>query len=275
MKTRLNALCLATLLLWTVAFATTAHQQLVPLQGGRNFRDLGGYRTEDGHTVKWGELYRSGSMHDLTPSDFAYLGRLGIRTVCDFRDVHERAVEPVSWPTGKAPNILADDYDLGRIGMFPSQQIGTWDAERTRQYMASTYPKLLSAFNGQYRRMFRQLLAHQVPLAFNCSAGKDRTGIAAALILTSLGVPRDTVIQDYLLTNKYLQMDSLSDSPATAAWAKLPAPVLKQLSVADRSYIESALAVLERHRGGPMGYLQDELQLSPADIQKLRNLYLE
>jgi protein-tyrosine phosphatase len=262
-------------LLFFAAFAVSAHERLLPLQGGTNFRDLGGYRTADGHTVKWSVLYRSGSMHNLTQADFAYLGKLGIRTVCDFRDIHERSAEPVSWPSEQTPNVLADDYDLRQVGMFPMQDIGTWDGERTRQFMASTYPKLLSTFNSQYRRMFQHLLDHEVPLAFNCSAGKDRTGIAAALILTALGVPRDTVIQDYLLTNQYLHAEKMLNSPASGEWARLPTPVLKQLMVADRSYIESALAVLDQHAGGPMGYFQEELQLSPADIQKLRGLYLD
>ena len=72
-----------------------------------------------------------------------------------------------------------------------------------RAAMGATHPQILTEFNSQYRRMFKQLLADNVPLAFNCSAGKDRTGVAAALILTALGVSRETVIQDYLLSNCY------------------------------------------------------------------------
>ncbi len=180
--------------------------------------------------MKWGLLFRSGSMHGLTPADFDYLGRLGIRTVCDFRDVHERAAEPVTWPSGQAPEIFADDYDMTRSSILSMKDAGHWDAEQTRQMMASTYPRLLTLFNGQYQRMFQQLLAHQVPLAFNCSAGKDRTGVAAALLLTALGVPRETVVQDYLLTNEYLDSGKLLKAGAvTGDWGKLPLPVQKTL----------------------------------------------
>lgn len=255
--------------------AKAPHQRLLPLQGGRNFRDLGGYRTRDGRHVKWGLLFRSGSMTALTPSDFSYLNRLGIRSVCDFRDTHERAAEPVNWPAGEAPAVFADDYDMNTNGMMARIDFRTLTPESARRMMAATYPQLLTTFNSQYRRMFRQLLAGNAPLAFNCSAGKDRTGVAAALLLTALGVPRETVIQDYLLTNRYLDASLLKDSKASGDWAKLPAPVLKAFMAADRAYIEAALNVVDRHADGGDGYLRDELGLSRADIVQLRRMYLQ
>ncbi len=258
-----------------VAAHSAPHQRLLPLQGGRNFRDLGGYRTKDGRHVKWGLLFRSGSMTSLTPADFTYLAKLGIRTVCDFRDVHERAAEPVVWPAGSSPTVFADDYDMNTNGMMAKMDMRALTPETARRAMAATYPQLLATFNGQYRRMFAQLLAGNAPLAFNCSAGKDRTGVAAALVLTALGVPRETVIQDYLLTNRYLDASKITNSKATGAWMKLPPPVLKAFMAADRSYIEAALQVVDRHSGGADGYLRDELKLSRADILKLRRLYLQ
>lgn len=253
-----------------------AHERLLPLQGGRNFRDLGGYRTRDGHTVKWGLLFRSGSMHGLAPADFNYLYKLGIRTVCDFRDVHERAVEPVAWPAGKAPTVFADDYDMSQNGSIPKMDARDWTPEKARQVMAATYPRLLASFKGQYQRMFQQLLAGNAPLAFNCTAGKDRTGVAAALLLTALGVPRETVIQDYELTNRYLDAAKVAQtSQATGDWAKLPPPVLKAFMAADPSYIEAVFAVIDKHPGGVDGYLRDEMKLSEVDIARLRRLYLD
>lgn len=259
------------------AAVVAAHQRVLPLEGGQNFRDLGGYRTRDGRTVRWGLLYRSGSMHWLTEKDFAYLDRLGIRTVCDFRDTNERTAEPVNWPKGQAPAILADDYklDLGGIGLgAPGQPL---TPERARQMIAALYPRMLVQFNGQYRRMFGELLAGRVPLAFNCSAGKDRTGIAAALVLTALGVPRETVIEDYLLTNRYFDPTKIvkKDDQASRQWKRLPPEVLRMLMGADRSYIEAALDVMDRHAGGAQGYLRDELELSATDVAKLRHLYTE
>ncbi|HEX7854234.1 MAG TPA: tyrosine-protein phosphatase [Sphingobium sp.] len=257
--------------------AQPAHERLLPLQGGRNFRDLGGYRTADGHSVKWGLLFRSGEMHDLTAQDYGYLNKIGIRTVCDFRDRTERKTEPTEWQ-GKAPTIFFDDYDMQEAALMPTGDMKSWTPEQARQVMAASYPKMLTTFAGQYRRMFQELLAGRAPLAFHCSAGKDRTGIAAALILTSLGVPRETVVQDYLLTNRYLNVDAAmksANSPAAQQWLSLPAPVLQAFGKADPSYIDAVLNALDAHAGGARGYLHDVMGLSDADIAKLRTLYLD
>jgi protein-tyrosine phosphatase len=260
-----------------VAAAPAAHDRLLPLQGGRNFRDLGGYRAADGRTVKWGMLFRSGSMHGLTDADYRTLEDKGIRVVCDFRDRRERAGEPVAWPAAGAPRVLSDDYDLD-MHFLPGGDPKSWTEAQARDAMTASYPKLLAQFNGQYRRMFAELLAGHAPLAFNCSAGKDRTGIAAALLLTALGVPRATVIEDYLLTNRYLDHAALSASttapnPANPM-AGMPPQAMKALLAADRAYLEAALAVVDAHAGGADGYLRDELGLSAADLARLRSLYL-
>lgn len=251
-------------------------QRLLPLQGGRNFRDLGGYRTADGHTVKWGVLFRSGAMSGLTPADYAYLEKRGIRVVCDLRDNAERAAEPVNWPKPRAPKVLSDDYHLDMAMSLPKGDLAHWTGEQARASLAASYPSMLRQFNGQFRRMFAELLAHHAPLAFNCTAGKDRTGIAAALILTSLGVPRETVVQDYLLTNRYLDSGKvLQGNAAYASLAKLPPDVLKAMMAADPSYIGAVFNAIDAHPGGVEGYFKDELGLSQRDIMRLRSLYLQ
>ncbi len=251
--------------------AAPAHQRVLPLQGGRNFRDLGGYRTMDGRTVKWGLLYRSGQMHDLTPADYAYLQKLGIRTVCDFRDTRERTGEPSQWPAGKAPRILSDDYALDMSGMMLPGDPSTWTHDQVVAAMTATYPKLLDQFRGQYARMFGELLAGHAPLAFHCTAGKDRTGVAAALLLTALGVPRATIVEDYLLSNQH--MAPMAAKP-TGFWAKLSPEAARTFAGVDRRYIDAVFAVTDRHPGGTMGYLKDELGLGAPEIAKLRALYL-
>uniref|UniRef100_UPI0035CA9F3E tyrosine-protein phosphatase n=1 Tax=uncultured Sphingomonas sp. TaxID=158754 RepID=UPI0035CA9F3E len=254
-----------------------AHARLIPLQGGRNFRDLGGYRTADGRHVKWNSLFRSGSMHGLTDADYESLERRGIRVVCDFRDMHERASEPVRWPVANAPRLLSDDYVLDQRGFLPAGEMKTWTEASARAAMMASYPRMLRQFHDQYRRMFAELLAGHAPLAFNCSAGKDRTGIAAALLLTALGVPRQSVIHDYLLTNTYLDAAKVLASPSAAKspMALLPPGVTSAIMKADRRYIEAALAVLDHHEGGSGGWLRDEMGLSRANIGALRAAYLE
>lgn len=251
--------------------AVVAHNRVLPLQGGRNFRDLGGYRTADGRMVEWGLLYRSGQMHGLTPADYAYLQRLGIRVVCDFRDVRERAGEPTQWPTGQAPRTLSDDYTLDMSDMMLPGDPATWTYDQVVAKMAASYPKLLDQFGGQYRRMFAELLAGHAPLAFHCTAGKDRTGIATALLLSALGVPRDTVIEDYLLSNRYRA--DLSGG-GTGFWSKLSPAAMRAFAGVDRAYIDAVFARIDRHPGGLTGYLRDEMGLDAAAITKLRTMYL-
>ncbi len=251
------------------------HQRALPLQGGQNFRDLGGYKTVAGRTVLWGVLFRSGSMHFLTLADYAYLNKLGIRTVCDFRDTRERKLEPALWPAGTAPHIFADDYALDSSGLGLSGASGVPTAAEARAAFIKFYPQLLVTFNGQYRRMFGELLAHRVPLAFNCTAGKDRTGVAAALVLTALGVPRATAIEDYALSNRYFDPAKVvrSDDKSASAWAKLPADVIRTYMAADPDYIAAVFDAMDAHKGGVDGYLRDELGLTAAKRRRLVALY--
>jgi protein-tyrosine phosphatase len=262
-----------------VIASPSAHARLLPLSGGRNFRDLGGYRTADGHTVKWGKLFRSGTMYQLTAGDYAYLNKAGIKTVVDFRSLQERQAEPTKWQGDHPPIILATDYSAQDMPLMGNADMKNWTADQARQIMAQTYPEMLGRLNAQYRRMFQQLLTNGAPLAFHCSAGKDRTGIAAALVLTSLGVPRETIVQDYLLTNQYLNASAImaksASTPAAQPWASLPAPVLEAFGKADPSYIDAVLNKLDAHADGARGYLHDEMGLSDADIAKLRALYLD
>lgn len=254
--------------------APAAHERVLPLQGGQNFRDLGGYPTRDGSMVRWGVLYRSGAMNGLTAADFAYLSKLGIRTVCDFRSTDERKAAPVGWPQGQAPKIFADDYQLD-MGGLDFREAPKWSPEQAKAAMAATYPRLLEQFNGQYRRMFGELLAGNVPLAFNCSAGKDRTGVAAALILTALDVPRETVIEDYLLSNRYFDPRKAmsGDDKSSAMWKQLPQPVLQAFMGVDRSYIDAVFKVIDGHPGGADAFLRDKMGLSQADLLALRKRY--
>ncbi len=226
--------------------------------------------------MKWGLLFRSGSMHGLTPRDYADLAKRGIRIVCDFRDVRERREEPVNWPGKNPPRVLSEDYRLDNAGFMPAGDPKSWTAEQARAAMTAGYPRMLDPFRGQYRRMFAELLAGDAPLAFNCSAGKDRTGIAAALLLTALGVPRATVIDDYLLTNRYLDPRKLIAQAGNAGpLAAMPPAAAQAMMAADRRYIEAALKVVDTHAGGAAGWLRDDMGLSAADIAKLRGMYLD
>ena len=222
-------------------------ERLLPLQGGRNFRDLGGYRTTDGRLVKWGKVYRSGTMANLTDDDYAFLSRLGIRVICDFRANDEREREPTVWKTtGAKVDYHTRDYKA-ESSLTAAFSGGMPTAATMQAAMTHFYGDLAYEHADSYRTMFKALTAGEIPLAFNCSAGKDRTGVAAALLLTLLGVPRDTVIADYALSERLVDYEAqyaksnASKRPDKAgpydSLAKMPAHVRAPLLRSDPAYI--------------------------------------
>jgi protein-tyrosine phosphatase len=253
-----------------------AAERVLPLDGGSNFRDLGGYRTDTGAEVAWGQLYRSAVMAGLTPDDFQRLGALGIQTVCDFRSTDERNRDAVEWPVGVQPTVLATDYGLDTGAIAALFRSGPVTAEATRKAMAGFYAEMPFLFADQYARMMRQLVDGRAPLAFNCSAGKDRTGLAAALLLTVLGVPYETAVADYLLSNQTYRPTPPAaggDDPTARMFASMPKDALQALMGVDRRYLDSSFAAIEA-KGGMDRYLSDQLGLTPSDIEKLRSRYL-
>ena len=252
-------------------------ERVLPLDGGSNFRDLGGYRTTDGAPVAWGRLYRSAVMAGLTPDDFQRLGALGIETVCDFRSTDERQRDPVTWPAGVQPTVLATDYGLDMGAIAALFRSGPVTADKTKAAMEGFYAEMPFTFAEQYARMMRQLVDGKAPLAFNCSAGKDRTGLAAALLLTALGVPYETAVTDYLLSNEtYRPRPPVAggDDPTARMFASMPKDALQALMGVDRRYLDASFKAIEA-RGGMDRYLADQLKLSPADLDTLRKRYLD
>ena len=261
-------------------------ERLLPLQGGRNFRDLGGYTTKDGRTVNWGQVFRSGTMTNLTDRDYELLSTLNIRVVCDFRANEEREREPTMWrTTGAQTDYFTRDYatesDLKEV--FGSASL---TAETVRDAMVKLYGNLAYEHADSYRTMFKSLAAGQVPLAFNCSAGKDRTGVAAALLLTMLGVPRETIVADYALSEKVVDYEAqFASNPAPTGpgskpgpWdfiGRLPADVRAPLLRSEPEYIRSALTHIETKEGSVEAYFRRVLNLSAQEQAAIRDLLLQ
>jgi protein-tyrosine phosphatase len=252
------------------AIALADERRVLPLEGGVNFRDLGGYRTDDGRITRWRVLYRSGSPAGLTDKDMAELARRGIRTVCDLRTAEERAAEPS--PFAAAGNDIAYwTRDYAADGGDLMAVLGGPDASaaRSRAAMIAFYRELPEAHAPAFRQMFAYLAQGRVPLAFNCSAGKDRTGMAAALVLSVLGVPRETIIADYALSDDLVDYkaqiaeNAKTDSPY-AALAQLPWEVVEPLLASDPAYIESALGAIADEHGSVDAFIEQELGVTPA-----------
>ncbi len=258
-------------------------ERLLPLQGGRNFRDLGGWRTADGQQVRWGRLYRSGVMNGLTLADLDYLRGLGIVAICDLRAPSERDAEPNPFLKIAGPNVVAIGYD--RAGAVSGLMKMT-TREQTVQGFADAYVDFLDLLAPHFTDLFARLVAGQAPLAFNCSAGKDRTGMASALVLSVLGVPRQTVIADYALSETYvppaLYLEQMARGeaiggfslPQTQALAKLPPEVLKVILGADPEVMRRALAIIDARYGGPTAVAKARFGLTEGKIAALRRAYL-
>lgn len=266
--------------------------RLLPLEGGRNFRDLGGYETQDGKTVKWGRVYRSGVMSGLTDGDYEYLSDLGISTVCDFREEDERKSEPTDWRAGEIEYMTfappPEDEEGASNPMFAVFQNPEATPEDVRQAMAAGYPGIAEGEDEGYTAMFDQLAAGNIPLAFNCSAGKDRAGTAAAMVLTALGVPRETVVEDYALSDDYVDyMAEFMGDEARAKAAeegeespyaflmKLPPEMVAPLMESNPIYIETTLDAMTEKHGSVLAYIQAEFDVTDEELTAIRSQLLE
>lgn len=261
--------------------ALTDERRVLDLEGGRNFRDLGGYRTADGQQVKWRTVYRSGTPANLTEADFGKLDELGIRSFCDFRANEERDSEPNPYVTANSKvEYWTRDYRMEASDMMSVLAGPDAGPEKSRAVMTDLYRTLPEEHAESYRAMFRQLAAGKTPLAFNCSAGKDRTGMAAALILTLLGVPRETVIADYALSDDIVDYrteltESAQKNPAYRELTELPWETVEPLLASDPAYIEAALEALATKYGSVDAFIERELQVTPEMKAGIRAHLLE
>ncbi len=270
--------------------AKTVATRLLPLEGGRNFRDLGGYETEDGRSVKWGRVFRSGTMHSLTDGDYDYLSDLGIKTVCDFREADERESEPTDWRAGDIEYLTfaapPGQDDPASNPMFAALMTPDSTPDDVAAAMAAGYHEIAMGEVEGYTAMFDKLAAGRVPLAFNCSAGKDRAGTAAALVLTALGVPRETVVHDYSLSDDFVDYMAEFMGPEARAEAEsgdspyaflfqLPPEKVAPLMASHPMYIEASFDQLAAEHGSVMAFIQNELGVTDAELSALRDNLLE
>jgi protein-tyrosine phosphatase len=249
--------------------------RVLPLEGGRNFRDLGGYATEDGRRVRWGLLFRSGSLTGLTRADWSHLGSRGVRALCDLRSTSERRSEPFLPADLPAVNYWARDYTTSFAELRGMLRGNFATGESARQAMITGYRGLPFEQAVSYRQLFAHLKAADIPLIFNCSAGKDRTGTAAALILRALGVPRETVMEDFVLTNTVLNLQSILLKHPGSSLAKQPAEVVTAITSADPAYIQAALDSIDERHEDIAGFLRAQLDVNEAELQRIKEALLE
>jgi protein-tyrosine phosphatase len=244
----------------------------LPLDGAPNFRDLGGYRTTDGHQLRWGTLYRAGQLSALTEGDFKYLSNLGIKLICDFRIDSERGRAPTKWQGETSPEIIATSVDTLNYPGQTGGLVGHYQLVYTHM-----------PFDGapQYALMLRRMINGDLPMVFHCTAGKDRTGFFAAVLMTLLGVPHETVVEDFALTNKYLAPDDKIPEMAKQMQERqnlpeLPSAEAVRLSVGVLpANLEIGFNAIRQKYGSIENYAREALLLTADDMAKLRARLLE
>ncbi len=257
---------------------STLKKRHIPFSGMKNFRDLGGYETADGRKVRWGLLYRSDSLHKLTEDDLKRLAGLSLGAIIDFRSDHEKEQRPDRIPDG-VRYVEIPILDASTRVWHESRDDMIKDLRKVDpvKYMTETNVELASQFTPEFQKFVREvLLSDGHPLLFHCAAGKDRTGFGAAILLQMLGVPHETVMQDYALTDKYL-LGAYNLKLAIAQLLKGRGFVngIRGFMRAHPDYLAAAFSTLEAAHGSFENYVRDGLGLSEQDIDRLRQTYLE
>lgn len=232
-----------------MVFESARDPRHVPLAGARNFRDLGGYATASGQ-VAWGQIYRADSLARLSRDDIGELLRRGLSTVVDLRFEREVLAHPnvfdghASVRYHHNPILLEDVVSSGgQAERMLTLDLAAHNIEMIRQ----SGPTFANLFH-----LLGQPAAY--PLVFHCAGGRDRTGVAAALVLTAAGVSRAEVIQDYVLSNTYLVRTMEEMSQAFREQGIDPAPILANLELRE-GYLAPMLDVVDQEFGGIDAYL--------------------
>jgi protein-tyrosine phosphatase len=242
-------------------------QRAIALQGASNFRDLGGYVGAQGRPVQWRKLFRSDHLGDLQAPDIAQLEALGLARVCDFRGVKERAAHPCAMPGPAVHALSIEPTVVQALEDFAQRNRGIGEADAVR-LMQQTYRAFVTDNSARYAELFGHLLHNDTPLVFHCTAGKDRTGFAAALILSALGVSREDIMADYLLTNQLYK-------PPAMVGGEAPPEVRAAVRRVQADYLQASLGVVEADFGGMDNYLNKGIGLSANDLKHLEYLYLK
>ena len=249
--------------------------------GGNNFRELGGYLADEGKHVRWGQIYRGIPTGKLTgEADRRLLDSLGLRLILDLRSSGEAKKEPDYVPDGarlvQICGLCAEDGV--EIAFAPGDiEKLMQTAEEGESISQRLYRRMLTG-NKAFKELFRALEAGETPILFHCSAGKDRTGVAAMLILLALGASDEVICADFEQTNacRKAEIDAVLAEHA-AEIAADPACRMRYYAMAgvDPAAAPFVLDTIRRKFGSAENYLETEYGLTPARLMRLRRMYLE
>lgn len=249
-----------------------------------NMRELGGYKTKDGRRIAHQKLIRSAGINHIDAQDKHYLSKYGIKKVVDFRSIEERDSQP-DQDIPEAENIF--------LPIFPIEETKTASAspkkmmrrmqngEDAHQQMVEVYKHFVTDdhVRGQYRKFFDLVLensSEKESLLFHCTAGKDRTGFAAILLLSSLDVNQTTITKDYLATNRYLKK-AVEEMYQKAEKAGVPADSLEGIAdmmSAKKEYLQTSFKLIKEHYGTMNNFIHDGIGVTKQEIKDLKKIYL-
>ena len=266
----------------------------ISLEGLHNTRDLGGFPSKNGKTIKPHKLIRSGELFHLTKSDKETLQKkYNLKTIVDFRSLAEADEHPDPLITGVTyiHHPILNESALGitrEKDADATQNKNILDAvlssmsgneNGAREYMASLYHSLVTGefSKSQYRLFFQMLLEHKDgSLLWHCTAGKDRAGTATVLLLNALDIPREIILEDYLKVNDFTK--DFIDQKISMVYQRTDNPLIadkiRSLFSADEAYIDSIYTTIDANYGSMDVYLQQEMTLTKEKLIQLQDMYL-
>ncbi len=250
-----------------------------------NLRDMGGYVTTNGATVARGLVYRSNQLYDISAGDMLLLAKLNLKNDFDLRTATERNAKPDELPTGVNDiwlDVLADDPGSGPANLSgllsdPQKANAELGDGKVEKLFQNAYRQCISLPSAQaaYRKLFLALGdKNELPALFHCTTGKDRTGWAAAALLSLLGVPMETVKQDYLRSNDYIlpmYETLIQQFLAAGGDPSIPTAILG----VKEEYLNAAFDEMLDKYGSIENYFSEALGISITQQTALRNLYLK
>lgn len=267
--------------------------RLVNLDGTDNFRDCGGYETIEGRRVKWGLLYRSDQLSNISERDVAFLKNMGLKTIVDYRskseasaapnkeisDANTYSLDPYAKTAQLAAGSIDDDVnksilDLLKEHKFYPEKYGDPEENMYKQYKKFIYS---DSSKKAYRELIKLILdEHNLPLVQHCRGGKDRTGFGVAIILLALGVREECVIYDYTLTNQYRVTKNKKQMNLYKKYTKdeQTLTLLSTLQQSKAIYMETAINEMKKTYGSIDSYLKDALGIDQDVKEKLKEIFL-
>lgn len=270
------------ILLFFVTSAIAGHAQIadssqrqVKLQGAINFRDLGGYAVADGRHIRWDRIFRSADISKLTDSDLTILKDKHIASVVDLRGVKESQQAPDRLNPG-TDYILCPAGSDNTLGDW-MKALATIKTEPQGDSMMKAFYVKTEFLADRYKPFFARLLSlpDDKALLFHCTAGKDRTGIGAALLLYTLGVPYETILNDYTATNYYRSAENEKTLHSMMQGMHISEPVARELLGAKKEYLEANFNAIREQYGSIDNFLRGPVGLDDAKIKQLKDKFLD